>query len=124
MIVTVFPPIFFFVVTTPLLLTVATLVLLDFHVTPLLYALDGVTVAFNVTFLPVAILLDVVDVIVILLTLIFSTVTMQYITFPSDVTAVIIAFPAVLAVNLPAASTVTTASLEDVHFTVPIEAVA
>ena len=59
MIVTVFPPIFFFVVTTPLLLTVATLVLLDFHVTPLLYALDGVTVAFNVTFLPVAILLDV-----------------------------------------------------------------
>ena len=123
-IVTVFPPIFFFVVTTPLLLTVATLVLLDFHVTPLLYALDGVTVAFNVTFLPVAILLDVVVVIVILLTLIFSTVTMQYITFPSDVIAVIIAFPAALAVNLPAASTVTTASLEDVHFTVPIEAVA
>ena len=123
-IVTVFPPIFFFVVTTPLLLTVATLVLLDFHVTPLLYALDGVTIAFNVTFLPVAILLDVVVVIVILLTLIFSTVTMQYITFPSDVIAVIIAFPAALAVNLPAASTVTTASLEDVHFTVPIEAVA
>ena len=62
-----------------------------------------------------AILLDVVVVIVILLTLIFSTVTMQYITFPSDVIAVIIAFPAALAVNLPAASTVTTASLEDVH---------
>ena len=54
-IVTVFQPIFFFVVTTPLLLTDATFVLLDFHVTPLLYALDGVTVAFNVTFLPVAI---------------------------------------------------------------------
>lgn len=53
-IVTVLPPAFFLKVTRPLESTVAYLVLLDFHVTALLVALEGVTVAFSCTFLPAA----------------------------------------------------------------------
>ena len=50
------PPAFFLKVTTPVELTVATLVLLDFHVTALLVALEGATVALSCTFLPAAML--------------------------------------------------------------------
>ena len=50
--VTVFPAPAALVVTTPLALTVAYFVLLDFHATAGLVALEGVTLAFTVTFPP------------------------------------------------------------------------
>ena len=45
----------FFAFTTPLLVTVATFLLDDFHTTALLLAFFGVTVAFKVCFLPIVI---------------------------------------------------------------------
>lgn len=59
--VTFLPPVFFFKVTTPPCVTVATFVLLDFHVSFLLEALAGKTVGFSVTFLPAAIYLEMAE---------------------------------------------------------------
>lgn len=59
--VTFLPPVFFFKVTTPPCVTVATFVLLDFHVSFLLEALADKTVDFSVTFLPAAICLDMAE---------------------------------------------------------------
>ena len=60
-IVTFFPPVFFFNVTTPFWFTVATFILLDFHTTFLFDALLGITETFNVIFLPAAIFLEIPD---------------------------------------------------------------
>ena len=60
-IVTFLPPEFFFKVTTPLCDTVATFVLLDFHVSFLFVAFAGRTEAFKVIFLPAAIRFDIPD---------------------------------------------------------------
>ena len=57
-IVTFLPPVFFFRVTIPLWVTVATFELLDFQISFLLDALFGKTVAFKVSFLPAAICLE------------------------------------------------------------------
>ena len=58
-IVTFLPPVFFFRVTIPLWVTVATFGLLDFQISFLLDALFGKTVAFKVSFLPAAIFLEI-----------------------------------------------------------------
>ena len=58
-IVTFLPPVFFFRVTIPLWVTVATFELLDFQISFLLDALFGKTVAFKVSFLPAAIFLEI-----------------------------------------------------------------
>ena len=54
-IVTFFPPVFFFTVTTPSALTVATLVLLDFQVNCFVMLSGSPISAFKFTFLPAAI---------------------------------------------------------------------
>ena len=56
-IMTVFPPAAFLIVTIPLLFTVAYLVLLDFQVTALFVALAGDTATLSLSFFPAAILL-------------------------------------------------------------------
>ena len=58
-IVTFLPPVFFFRVTMPLWVTVATFGLLDFQISFLLDALSGKTVAFKVSFLPAAICFEI-----------------------------------------------------------------
>ena len=118
-IVAVPPPL---AVTKPLLLTVATLVLLDFHVTFLLLVLLGVTVAVSCSVSPLFIVAEVL----------FSEIPVaNWFTviahealrlLPSRVVAVIVAVPQLLAVTKPPLLTVATLVLLDDHVTVLLEA--
>ena len=110
-IVTVLPPAFFLKVTRPLESTVAYLVLLDFHVTALLVALEGVTVAFSCTFLPAATLREGVaeTATFVTFTTAFLTVTVHVAsTLPAF--AVITAVPSLTAVTVPYSDTLATFS--------------
>lgn len=106
-------------VTSPLLFTVATDVLLDFHVTVLLVALVGSTVAVNWVVLPsvmiALVLFSDIDV-----ARIGFTVTVQVARklVPSVVLAVIVAVPRPIAVTKPLLLTVTMLLLLVVHATV------
>lgn len=108
-----------FAVTKPLPLTVATLVLLEVHVTAGLVALPGVTVAVNWTVSPLfsvaVVLFNVMPV-----TNRGFTVTWQValLLLPSAVVTVIVALPTDFAVTRPVLLTVTTAVLLDDHVTV------
>ncbi len=108
-----------FAVTTPLDETVATVVLLDDHVTALLVALEGETVAVSVPVVPA-----VKDILVLFRetpvteTVPALTVTEQVAVLPpSDVVHVIVADPADLAVTVPSEETVATEVLLDDHVT-------
>lgn len=108
-----------FAVTTPLDETVATVVLLDDHVTALLVALDGDTVAVRVPVVPA-----IKDILVLFReTPVTGTVPALTVTEhvavlpPSDVVHVIVADPADLAVTVPSEETVATEVLLDDHVT-------
>lgn len=116
-------------VTTPAVLTVATEVLLDDHVTFLLQAPDGVAVAVSVEVLPP----QVSDSVLLLsdseVTLVSCTVTEQVAVLSSVVAsvplvavAVMVAVPALTAVTTPALLTVATEVLLDDHVTVLLDA--
>ena len=105
--------------TSPLLFTVATDVLLDFHVTVLLVALVGSTVAVNWVVLPsvmiALVLFSDIDVARIGFTV---TVHVARKLVPSVVLAVIVAVPRPIAVTKPLLLTVTMLLLLVVHATV------
>ena len=105
-----------FAVTTPLELTVATLVLELFHVTVPLDAFDGETVALIVVVEPTSTLVE-VGLTVIAVTTGFVTVTLQVADLPSQ-EAVITAVPAALAVTTPVLLTVATDVFELFQLTV------
>ncbi len=105
-------------VTTPLLFTVATDVLLDFHVTVLLVVLLGYIVATNCSVAPTQMVvldlfnqMDVANCFTI-------TVHEALRLLPSVVVAVIVAVPAETAVTTPLLFTVATDVLLDFHVTV------
>jgi hypothetical protein len=107
-------------VTLPLELTFATLVLLELHVTVLLVALLGDTVAVNVTDADEP--LSVYEVLF-NLTLVGAmasfTVTVQVDVFPLEVVAVMVAVPSPTAVILPEL-TLATLVLEELQLTVEV----
>ena len=118
--VTFFPPAFLLKVTTPLELTVATLVLLDFHVTALFVALDGATATFSCTFLPAAMLrAEAVTLTFVTLTTALETVIL-HVAFTFPAVAVITAVPSLTAVTTPSADTVATFVLLEVHTTASV----
>ena len=99
--------------------TVAMDVLEDFHVTALSVALVGVTVAVSVSDSPILSDADVLDSSTFETDITGSeTVSLQLAVLPFAVLAVIVVFPAFLAVIFPPDVTVATAVLEDVHVTV------
>ena len=108
-----------FAVTKPDELTVATAGLPDTHVTFLLVAFDGVTVAVSWKLLPGAMVLDdSSNVIPVTETIEDVTVTAQVAClFPSTVATVMVAVPALLAVTKPDELTDATFALFDVHVT-------
>ena len=105
-------------VTLPLASTVATASLDDVHVTDLLVAFSGNTVATRVR-VSVALRLAVVLFKVTDSASVLATVILQVADLlePSVVVAVIVASPTAIAVTLPLASTVAIASFDDVHVT-------
>ena len=108
-----------FAVTTPLEDTVATVVLLEVHVTDLSVAFEGSTVAVKVSVSPTVMdrellfrLTPVTD------TFAADTVTVHFAVLdPSFVVTVIVAVPAAFAVTTPEEETVATDVLLDVHVT-------
>lgn len=103
-------------VTRPLLLTVATAVLLLLHVTDLLVASEGATVAVSCSVLPLV--RDVEDLLSETAVTGCVTVTLQVaVKAPLSVVAVMVAEPALTAVILPVLSTVATAVLSLDHVT-------
>lgn len=108
-----------FAVTTPLDETVATLVFDELHVTFLLVAFEGDTVAVSVSVEPVF------NVVLVLLsdtpvteTVGFVTVTVQVaVLFPSSVLAVIVVVPADFAATIPLDETVATFVFDELHVT-------
>ena len=111
-------------VTTPLLLTVATAVLLLVHVTFLFEALEGVTEAVSVAVWPEAVSVSVVlsSVIPVAgtgMATVTAHVAVRFV--PSAVFTVMVAVPLALAVTTPVLLTVATAVLLLVHVTVLFE---
>ena len=106
-------------VTTPEVETVATDVLLEDHVTALLVAFDGETVAARVAVLPSSRLNEVLsNDTPVTETVAFLTVTEQEaVLFPSCVVQVTVAEPAALAVTVPSEATVATEVLLEAHET-------
>ena len=106
-------------VTTPEVETVATDVLLEDHVTALLVASEGETVAVRVAVLPSSRLNEVLsNDTPVTETVAFLTVTEQEaVLFPSCVVQVTVAEPAALAVTVPSDPTVATDVLLEVHVT-------
>ena len=107
-------------ITFPLLLTVAIFVFEDFHVTALLVAVVGVTVAFNVR----VSFGDMVAVVLFKVTFVtfttgFVTVTLQVALtpLPSFAAQVMVAVPAALAVTSPLVLTVATLAFEVLQVT-------
>jgi hypothetical protein len=102
-----------FAVTTPEEETVATEVLLDDHVTDLLVALEGVTVAISVSVFPSVKVNDVLFRLTPVTEITFSLTVTEQVAFlpPSFVVTVIVAVPAALAVTKPEEDTVTTVVL-------------
>ena len=94
--------------TTPLLVTVAIFLLLVFQVTALFVAFDGLIVAFNVAFFPIAkfnfVLLNFTLLIGIGLTVTLHTADL----FPSIEVTVIVAFPILIPLTTPVAEMVAT----------------
>ena len=106
-------------VTLPLPSTVAIFVLSDFHVTFLLVAFSGATVATNVTVPPTVSVCAVLSSLTpVTATLPFVTVTLQVaVLLPSSVVTVIFASPSLTPFTLPLASTVAISVLSDFHVT-------
>jgi hypothetical protein len=106
-------------VTNPEVLTVATVVLLDVHVTLFLVAFDGLTVAVNSFLSPSARVTDVGDTLtpVTLITAAETWTKQRAILDPSLVVTVIVAVPAFTALTFPLLSTVAFDGVSDSQVT-------
>ncbi len=106
-------------VTFPLSSTDAMSVLSDFHVTFLLVALSGLTVAVRFAFSPSVSSREVLSSVTSLtVTVFFATLTLQVAVFPpSSVVTVMVASPALRAVTFPLSSTDAMPVLSDFHVT-------